>query len=73
MILQRLVKRFDMRAVLRLFRPELEHMIKTRWLKFPMERKLYVARKLGISVEQLDWLENWLQSLVLERLDEELR
>lgn len=73
MLLRWLLKRVSFKDVMRAFRPVLEEQIRQRWLKIPMERKLYAARKLGVSVEQIEWLENYLQSVVLERLDDELR
>lgn len=73
MMLRWLLNRVNWKSLLRAMRPMLEERIKHRWVKIPMEQKLFVARKLGIKIEQLDWLETYLQSVVLERIDSELR
>lgn len=73
MMLRWLLNRVSWKSLLKAMRPMLEEQIKHRWIKIPMEQKLFVARKLGISIEQLEWLETYLQSVVLERIDGELR
>lgn len=72
-LIRAIVRALPIKQILLAIRPWLEMQIKTRWLKIPVERKLALSRQLAIDLDKLEQLEQFMISIALEKLDDELR